>query len=399
MEKREIRKRLFDQIKNGQHVIGVAAGSGLTGKYAQKGGADFLLSLTSGRFRQMGVSSSAGYLPIANSNENVMDFAVKELLPLSHKIPVIFGLMANDPTIDLKNYISVLKQKGFSGINNFPTVGLIDGKFREALEEQDISYAKEVEAISIANSLGLFTVAFVFNEEQAVQMVEAGADVICVHFGFTKGGMLGPKHVRSLQSAKALAVDIFEKSEKINPEIIKMIYGGPVTKPADVQFMYNGTDIHGYIGGSVFERIPSEQTILQVTKSFKQTDEVQYEQFAQFMKDGFTTKQDYIDFIKKYIRLHYAENITLQELAEYLGLSRSYVSILFKTEVGISFRDYLIDYRMNLAIDILKNKNLPLTTVAEMVGYPDYAQFSKLFKKKMGISPKEYVKRNKTTKM
>ncbi|WAA13374.1 phosphoenolpyruvate hydrolase family protein [Fervidibacillus halotolerans] len=398
MNKKEIRNRLHNQMKEGKHLIGVAAGSGLTGKYAQKGGADFLLALTSGRFRQMGVSSSAGYLPIANSNENVMNFAVKELLPLSNQIPVIFGLMANDPTIHLRNYISTIQKKGFSGINNFPTVGLIDGKFREALEEQHISYAKEVEAISIANSLGLFTVAFVFNKDQAIQMVKAGADVICVHFGFTKGGILGPKHVRSLQSAKTLALEIFEACEKINSNIIKMIYGGPVTKPADVQFMYNGTDIHGYIGGSVFERIPSEQMILQVTKSFKETDEVQYEQLSHFIMDGFTSKKDYIDFIKNYIRLHYADNISLNDLAEYLGLSRSYLSTLFKEEVGTSFRDYLIEYRINLAIDILKTKILPLTTVAEMVGYPDYAQFSKLFKKKLGMSPKEFAKRNKNTK-
>ncbi|MBY6273256.1 MAG: AraC family transcriptional regulator, partial [Bacillaceae bacterium] len=222
----------------------------------------------------------------------------------------------------------------------------------------------------------------------------AGADVICVHFGLTKGGMLGAKYVQTLQSAKNLATEIFEECQKINPNIIKMIYGGPVSKPVDVQFMYNGTDIHGYIGGSVFERIPSEQAILHVTQSFKQTNDIKYEQLIQRIIDGFNTQKEYIDFVKKYISLHYNEEITLHELAGMLGLSRPYLSLLFKTEVGISFRDYLIDYRINRAIEILKEKKVPLTIVSEMVGYPDYAQFSKIFKKRTGMSPKEYVKTN-----
>ncbi|WP_020156885.1 phosphoenolpyruvate hydrolase family protein [Caldibacillus debilis] len=394
MNKREIWKKLKKQLKANQHLIGVAAGSGLTGRYAEKGGADFILALSSGKFRQMGVSSLAGYLPFSNSNEIVMDFGLKELLPIIKNIPIIFGLMATDPTIDLKSYIALIKEKGFAGINNYPTIGLIDGKYREALEEADISYDKEVEAISIANGLDLFTVAFVFNKTQAIQMTKAGADVICVHFGLTKGGMLGAKYVQTLQSAKNLATEIFEECQKINPNIIKMIYGGPVSKPVDVQFMYNGTDIHGYIGGSVFERIPSEQAILHVTQSFKQTNDIKYEQLIQRIIDGFNTQKEYIDFVKKYISLHYNEEITLHELAGMLGLSRPYLSLLFKTEVGISFRDYLIDYRINRAIEILKEKKVPLTIVSEMVGYPDYAQFSKIFKKRTGMSPKEYVKTN-----
>lgn len=397
-DKKVIMKKLKNQIKTNRHLIGVAAGSGLTARYAEEGGADFILALSSGRFRQMGVSSLAGYLPYSNSNEIVMDFGLKELLPINKNIPVIFGLMATDPTIHLKNYIALIKENGFAGINNYPTIGLIDGKYRDALEEQGISYDKEIEAISIANEHNLFTVAFVFNEHQAIQMVKAGADVICVHFGLTKGGMLGARKVSSLQSAKKLAMDIFAACNEINPNIIKMVYGGPVTKPVDVQFMYDGTDIHGYIGGSVFERIPSEQTILQVTKSFKQSNEIKYEQLIQKIIDGFSTQEDYVDFVKKYISLHYNEEITLNELADILSLSRSHLSVLFKKEVGISFRDYLIDFRMNRAIEILKEKSLPLTVVSELVGYPDYAQFSKIFKKRMGMSPKQFVKTNIKTK-
>lgn len=197
--KDEIRSFLFNQLRIHNHLIGVAAGSGMTGKYAEQGGADFILALSSGRFRQMGVSSLAGFLPFGNSNKIVLKFAFKELVPAIKKIPVCFGICATDPTIKLEQFIKLIKDKGFTGMNNFPSVGLIDGIFREALEEQGITYDKEVEAIRIANELGLLTVAFVFNEEQAIKMIDANADVICVHLGLTEGGKLGAKKIHSLQ--------------------------------------------------------------------------------------------------------------------------------------------------------------------------------------------------------
>lgn len=385
------------QMKINKHIIGVATGSGLTAKYAEKGGADFILALSSGRFRQMGVSSLAAFLPFTNSNDLVMNYALKEIIP-SAKVPVLFGLSATDPTINLQLYIKLIKEKGFSGINNYPTIGLIDGGFREALEEQGISYEQEVTAIRIASSLGLFTVAFVFNEQQAIQMIEAGADIICVHLGLTVGGVLGAKQIQSLQSSKRKAANIFEVCNEINPHVIKMIYGGPVNKPIDVQFMYDGIDANGYIGGSVFERIPAEQMIPYITQSFKQANDVKYEELIQKFIDGISTQDDYIDFMKKYIGLHYSEPITLNELAGIMNLSRSYLSTLFKKEMGISFTTYLIDYRINRAIEILHEKSLPLNMVAELVGYSNYAQFSKIFKSRKGVSPSEYIKTNKKTK-
>lgn len=391
--KYEIQHYLIKQIKKNRYILGVAAGSGMTAKYAEQSGADFILALSSGRFRQMGVSSLAGFLPYANSNEVVMDFAYKELIPMIKNIPVCFGLCATDPTIKLDNYIDLIKEKGFAGINNFPSVGLVDGLFREALEEQGITYNKEIEAIRLANEKGLFTVAFIFNEDQAISMLEAGADVICVHLGLTKGGSLGAKKILSLQSAKRMAVNIFNRCDELNPNAIKMIYGGPVNKPIDVQFMYDDTNIMGYIGGSVFERIPTEQALMHITKSFKQTNDFQFDELIGKMIDGIGSQDDYIDFIKKYIALHYMDEITLNEVAEILNLSRSYLSTLFKKEVGISFTQYLIDFRLNRAIEILKLENLPLNSVAEMVGYPDYTQFSKIFKKYKGVSPKNYIKK------
>lgn len=396
-EKDQIIKQLKKQIKINRHIIGVAAGSGLTAKYAEEGGADLILALSSGLFRQKGLSSLAAYLPFVNSNDKVMEFGLKELLPRINKIPVIFGVMATDPSIHLENFIQQVKEKGFAGINNYPTVGLIDGKYREALEEQGISYKQEVESISIANKFGLLTVAFVFNKEQAIQMVDAGADVVCVHLGLTTGGKLGSKHIQSLQSAKILAQEIFDVVTERNPDIIKMVYGGPVNKPVDVQFIYDGTNIDGYIGGSVFERIPAEQVVLQVTESFKKTNEVRYDELIEKIISGFTTTDDYIDFIKRYISLHYKDEISLNEISEILHVSRSHLSTLFKKNVGVSFTDYLIDFRLNRALEIYQEKKLPLTIVAELVGYQNYSQFSKIFKKRKGKSPREFIKSNITT--
>lgn len=390
--KLQLLQTLNQQIKANKHIIGVAAGSGLTAKYAEQGGADFILALSSGRFRQMGVSSLAGFTACTNSNQMVMEFAFKEVLPTLKKIPTIFGLFATDPTIDLKACIRQIKASGFAGINNYPTVGLIDGQFREALESQGISFAKEVEAIQFANELDLITVAFVFNETQAIDMLKAGADIICVHLGLTVGGVLGAKQIQSLQSAKKLAVDIFHACDKVNPNVIKMVYGGPVNRPIDVQFMYDGTEIDGYIGGSVFERIPAEQIIFNITKSFKETYDVKYETYIQKIMAGFSSKEDYVEFIKDYISTHYMDEITLNDLASILNLSRPYLSSLFKTEVGIPFTQYLIDFRLNRAIEIMQERRLPLSTVAEMVGYPDYAQFSKIFKKRKGVSPTVFLK-------
>lgn len=397
--KNEIKVFLRNQLKINHHLIGVAAGSGMTTKYAEQGGADFILALSSGRFRQMGVSSLAGFLSYENSNTLVMDFAAKELIPIARHIPVIFGLCATDPTIELDSYLDLIREKGFAGINNFPSIGLIDGTFREALEEQDFTYEKEIEAIRLANEKGLFTVAFVFNEDQAEQMMNAGADIICVHLGLTAGGLLGAKKILSLQSAKKLATTIFQRCNQLNPDVIKMIYGGPVNKPIDVQFMYDGTDIMGYIGGSVFERIPTEQTITQVTKSFKQTNDFKYDELIRKIIDGIGSQRDYIDFVKKYISLHYMDHISLNEVAEIINLSRSYLSTLFKKEVGISFTQYLIDFRLNRAIEILHKEKLPLTIVAEMVGYANYADFSKIFTKHKGVSPTIYAKKNIMTSL
>jgi predicted TIM-barrel enzyme/AraC-like DNA-binding protein len=387
--------QLHQKIAKRQHLIGVAAGSGLTAKYAELGGADMIFALNSGRFRQMGVSSLAGFLPFVNSNRFVFDFATKEILPVLQKTPLIFGLCATDPTIDLETYIKMLRGEGFSGINNYPTVGLIDGVFRNELEMQGVTYDQEVAAIRLANSYGLFTVAFVFSIQQAKQMIQAGADVICVHLGLTRGGLLGAKRFYSLQQAKRMATQIID----ICPtKTITMIYGGPINKPVYLQFMYDRTAIDGYIGGSVFERIPAEQTLLQVMGSYKHLSDYHDKQSISEIFSGIDSKEDYVSYAIKYISDHYRESISLKKLANILNLSRSYLSTVFKKQIGISFSDYLIDFRLDRAIEIMHRRKMPVNKVAEAVGYPNYYQFSKIFKKRKGMAPNDFMKTHQKTK-
>ncbi|MEK5032241.1 phosphoenolpyruvate hydrolase family protein [Paenibacillus sp. FSL R7-0302] len=398
MNRTAILERLQSELHEGNHIIGVSTGTGITAKVAADSGADFILMLNSGKFRQMGRSSLAGFLPFCNSNEMVMDFASKEIVPLVRDTPVLFGLNANDPTREMSLYIEEIKNRGFAGVNNYPTVGLIDGAFREALEEDGISYDREVEAIGLAHQQELFTVAFVFDEAQGVQMAEAGADVICVHLGLTVGGLLGARKVVSLEAAKAKALRILAACGEVKPEVIKMIYGGPVKTPVDVQYMYSSnTQIMGYIGGSAFERIPSEKSITAITRDFKRLGKLDEDDLMVKMLSGITRHYDYVEFVKEYVAQNYSEEVVFADLAKVAHVSRSYLSSLFKKEVGCSFQNYLVGFRMQKAAILLQAPHLQLSEVSAMVGYPDYAQFSRMFKKLMGCSPKQY-KSNLNTK-
>lgn len=396
MKREKILENLKSQIKRDNHIIGVATGSGMTAKYAKQGGADFLLMLNSGKFRQMGRSSLAGFLPFCNSNDMVMNFAYKEIIPLVKDIPIIFGLNATDPTKNMDSYIDEIKYRGFSGINNYPTVGLIDGEFCKALEKEGCHYQIEVEAIRKAHQRDMFTVAFVFDEIQTVQMIDAGADIICVHLGLTGGGSLGAKKVLSLEAAKVKADKIFSKCNELKPNVIKLIYGGPVKTPIDVQYMYsNNEDLIGYIGGSAFERIPSEKAITNITKAFKVSGQIDEDDLMVKMLDGVTKHYDYVEFVKEYVTQNYMNKVSFLDLAKVSHVSRGYLSSLFKKEVGCSFPEYLVKFRIDKAIEILDKENIQLSQLASLVGYQDYAQFGKIFKKYKGCSPKQYKFKNR----
>ena len=381
-------KKLKLQLKINKYIIGVAVGSGLSAECVVKGGANFLLALSSGKFRQMGRGSLGGFLPYANSNAMVMDFGQKEILSLALKTPVLFGLNASDPTIDLQKYIDEIKVCGFAGINNFPSVGLFDGTFRQVLDDMEL-YQREVEAVRIANAKNMLTIAFVFDEFQAVEMLAAGADILCVHLGLTKGGILGAKKVLSLKNAIERVNQIFSISDKINPDVIKMIYGGPIKTPIDVQYMYKNTNIDGYIGGSAFERIPSEESLIKITKAFKIADTLNEDDLMAKMLDGITKHNNYVEFVKEYVAKNYMNEISFLDIAMVAHISRSRLSALFKQEVGCGFPEYLVNFRMKKAKSILKENKVKCVEAANMVGYSDYAQFSKMFKKYIGVSPKK----------
>ncbi len=396
MLRKEVISKLKKQVDGGNKIIGVATCSGMTAKYVQTGGADIILALNSSKFRHMGRSSLAGYLPFSNSNDLVMSEAAREVLPISKKIPVIFGINASDPTKQMEDYIEQIKNIGFSGINNYPTVGLLDGQFREYLEENSLGYDKEIEAIHIAHKKGLFTLAFVFDENQTHQMLKAGADAICVHLGFTQGGLLGAKKLISLDEARIKAERILNICDNYDKNIIKLIYGGPIKNPIDVEYMFNNNHkIMGYIGGSSFERIPSEKAIINITKAFKHFDAESEEEFMLKMMDGVNKHYDYTEFVKEYVAQNYMYKISFVELAKVAHVSRGYLSSVFKKNVGCNFPEYLVKFRINKAAEIIQKEELPLSEIANMVGYSDYAQFSKMFKKYKGYSPMLHKHKNK----
>lgn len=291
----DILENLNNCINDRKPIIGVATGSGRTARHAEKGKADLILVLNAGHFRLMGLSSIAGMMPYENSNARVLEFGGSEITTIIKKTPVMFGLCATDPTIDISDFIDKIVCSGFSGINNFPTVGLIDGQYREALEEQGLGYDHEVNAIKIAHEKNIFTIAFVFDEQQAVKMSEAGADVICVHLGFTVGGTVTMKNFRTMDESVKLTNGIFKKVQALRPEIIKMVYGGHISTPMEAEEFYALTGVDGYIGGSSFERIPTENIITEITEQFKTYGVLKEEN--QRLKDQLEKKHGFDDIV------------------------------------------------------------------------------------------------------
>ena len=389
----------YKRIESKGHLIGVAAGSGMTAKYAIMGGCDFIMALSSGKYRSMGISSMAGFLSYANSNDMVMEYATHELLRTAHRTPVFFGYNATDPTKHIYDYILEIKRQGFDGLNNYPTVGMIDGHIREALEEAGFCYEQEVEAIHFARYCGLLTIAYVFTPAQARMMTEAGADIICAHFGLTSGGYLGPKRALSLEQARRSAEEIFRAARDVQPGVICLVYGGPVKTPMDAQYIYKGSLCQGFIGGSSFERIPVETAILNVTRSFCADQPLVPTTGLERIMFNNPGNYNYAEFVREYIEEAYMNEVRLSELASALHLSAPYLSSLFRRETGCSFRQYLLRVRMEKARSLIRSGDRSLAEVARDVGYTDYAQFSKTYKTYFGISPRSDFTNIKKTQL
>src|SRR5688572_3062183 len=256
-------------IARGEPIIGAGAGTGLSAKCEEAGGIDLIVIYNSGRFRMAGRGSLSGMMPYGDANAIVMEMA-GEVLPVVSHTPVIAGVCGTDPFRSMDVFLDEVKRIGFSGVQNFPTVGLIDGVFRQNLEETGMGYGLEVEMVALANRKGLLTTPYIFSEADAIAMAEAGADIIVCHLGLTTGGSIGAETALKLADCPAIVDRWAAAALSVNPEAIILVHGGPVAEPPDADFiMKNTRHCHGFYGASSMERLPVEVAIRDQTRAFK----------------------------------------------------------------------------------------------------------------------------------
>ncbi|WP_096436430.1 phosphoenolpyruvate hydrolase family protein [Alteribacter populi] len=265
----EIIRRLRENVRNGTAIIGGGAGTGLSAKSAELGGIDLIIIYNSGRYRMAGRGSLAGLMPYGDANQIVVEMG-NEVLTIVEDTPVLAGVCGTDPFRDMEHFLKHLKDMGFSGVQNFPTVGLCDGQFRQNLEETGMGYDLEVEMIRKASELGLFTSPYVFNKEDAIKMAEAGADLLVAHVGLTTKGAIGAQTALSLENSVNLVQDIHDAGKSVNEDIIVICHGGPISEPKDAKYVLDRTrGVSGFFGASSVERLPTEVAISEQVKQFK----------------------------------------------------------------------------------------------------------------------------------
>ena len=264
-----ILERFRAMIDRGEPIVGGGAGTGLSAKCEEAGGIDLIVIYNSGRYRMAGRGSLAGLMPYGDANAIVVEMAA-EVLPVVKKTPVLAGVCATDPFRLMDVFLDELSRIGFSGVQNFPTVGLIDGTFRANLEETGMSYGLEVDMITKAGARGMLTTPYVFSADDATAMAEAGADIIVCHLGLTTGGVIGAETARKLEDCPALVDAWAEAALRVKPDTIILVHGGPVAMPADAEFiMQNTSACHGFYGASSMERLPTEVALTEQTRAFK----------------------------------------------------------------------------------------------------------------------------------
>jgi predicted TIM-barrel enzyme len=262
-------KRLKAQVAAGRPIIGAGAGTGITAKFSEKGGVDLIIIYNSGRYRMAGRGSLAGLLPYGDANAIVVEMA-SEVLPVVKNTPVLAGVCGTDPFRLMPVFLKQLKEIGFDGVQNFPTVGLMDGLFRQNLEETGMGYDLEVEMIRLAHELDMLTCPYVFNEEDAVKMAKAGADVLVPHMGLTTKGSIGATTAVTLEQSAVKVQAMRDAAIKINPDILVLCHGGPIAEAVDAQYIFDNTKgIGGFFGASSMERLPTETGIENQARSFK----------------------------------------------------------------------------------------------------------------------------------
>jgi predicted TIM-barrel enzyme len=250
-------------------IVGGGAGTGLSAKCEEAGGIDLIVIYNSGRYRMAGRGSLSGLLAYGNANDVVMEMAT-EILPVVSKTPVLAGVNGTDPFCVFDHFLDQVKAIGFAGVQNFPTVGLIDGTFRANLEETGMSYGQEIDMIRLAHDKDMLTTPYVFNPGEATAMAKAGADIVVCHLGLTTGGAIGAETALKLSDVPAMVDEWSEAALKVNKDIIVLVHGGPVAEPDDAEYVLKNTaNCHGFYGASSMERLPTERALTEQTKRFK----------------------------------------------------------------------------------------------------------------------------------
>ena len=270
IEREESLRRLREQVDAGSPLLGAGAGTGISAKFAERGGTDIIIIYNSGRYRMGGRGSLAGLLPYGDANAIVVDMA-REVLPVVKDTPVLAGVCGTDPFRLMPAFLRELKAMGFDGVQNFPTVGLIDGTFRQNLEETEMSFQKEIDMVRMAREMDFLTCPYVFDTDQATAMAEAGADVLVPHMGLTTKGDIGAETALTLAEAAERVQAMHNAATAVNPDILVLCHGGPIAEPDDAQYIFEHTEgVVGFFGASSVERLPTEPAIENQARAFKE---------------------------------------------------------------------------------------------------------------------------------
>lgn len=268
--RKEVIERLRATLKNGDAIIAAGAGTGISAKFIERGGADLIIIYNSGRYRMMGHGSTCGLMAYGDANAVAMEIGEYEVLPVVEEVPVICGVHATDPRRRMWHWLGKVKEMGFSGVNNFPTHTIVDGHFRGVLEETGMSVRKEFEMVALARRMDLFSIVYVATPEEAAEMAKAGADAIIAHVGTTVGGSIGVKQaVVTWNFTIKRTQEIINAARRVRKEIFFLCHGGPINTPADAERVMQNTDAVGFVGASSLERMGVEASLTNLTREFK----------------------------------------------------------------------------------------------------------------------------------
>ena len=266
----EVIERLQDTLGRGEPIIAAGAGTGISAKFIEKGGADLIIIYNSGRFRMAGHGSTAGLMAYGDANAVAMEIGEFEVLPVVEEVPVICGVHGSDPRRRMWHFLGQVKDMGFSGVNNFPTHSIVDGKFRQILEETGMSVQKEVDMVGLARRMDLFSIVYVGSPEEARDMAEVGADAIIAHVGTTIGGSVGVVDATmTLEEAAVRTQEIIDAGKSVRDDVIFLSHGGPISTPEDAAYINEHTDAVGFVGASSLERMAVEDSLTSLTREFK----------------------------------------------------------------------------------------------------------------------------------